>query len=83
VLGDVDPISLQVLAECHPRGSVTPAVALLLDTGTWAGSPASGPDSRCHNAARALRAAGWRVRVVAHGTGIAEAWRDTLAAAPA
>ncbi|HEU5006540.1 MAG TPA: DUF58 domain-containing protein [Jatrophihabitantaceae bacterium] len=83
VLGDVDPISLQVLAECHPRGSVTPAVALLIDTGTWAGSPASGPDSRCQNAARALRAAGWRVRVIAHGTGIAEAWRDTLAAAPA
>ncbi|HZY77719.1 MAG TPA: DUF58 domain-containing protein [Jatrophihabitantaceae bacterium] len=83
VLGDVDPISLQVLAECHPRGSVTPAVALLLDTGTWAGNPASGPDSSCHNAARVLRAAGWRVRIVRHGTGIAEAWRDTLAAAPA
>lgn len=83
VLGDVDPISLQVLAECHPRGSVTPAVALLLDTATWAGNPVSGPDSRCHNAARALRAAGWRVRVVPHGTSIAEAWRDTLAGVPA
>lgn len=81
VLGEVDPTTLQVLIECHPRGSVTQAVALLLDTGTWAGAPPDGPDGQCQNAARALRAAGWQVRVVPHGTGIAQAWRDTLAGA--
>ena len=83
VLGDVDPITLQVLTECHPRGSVTPAVALLLDTRTWRGDAPEAPDGHCQNAARALRAAGWRVRVVPCGTRIADAWRDTLAAVPA
>jgi hypothetical protein len=83
VLGDVDPISLQVLTECHPRGAVTPAVALVLDTATWAGEPPSGPDTPCQNAARVLRAAGWRVRVVPRGTRIADAWRELLQAVAA
>ena len=82
VLGELDPISLQVLTECHPRGSVTPAVALLLDTATWAGRPAAGEGSTCDTAARTLRAAGWRVSVVRHGTDVAEVWRDTLTAQP-
>lgn len=78
VLGEVDPASLRVLADCHPRGSATPAVAFLLDTETWRGQPPSGPEAQCHAAARVLRAAGWRVSVVCHGSTVARVWQDTL-----
>jgi uncharacterized protein (DUF58 family) len=80
VLGELDPISLRLLADCHPRGSVTPAVAVLLDTATWSGRTPGGEPTACQTAARVLHASGWRVAVVRHGTGIAEAWRDTLRA---
>jgi uncharacterized protein (DUF58 family) len=80
VLGEVDPISLRVLTECRPGGTTTPAIALLLDTDTWAGHPPAGPDSNCRTAAAVLRAAGWRVRVVAHGERIADVWRDAVVA---
>jgi uncharacterized protein (DUF58 family) len=78
ILGEVDPASLRVLADCHPRGSAIPAVAFLLDTETWRGKQAAGPGGQCHAAARVLRSAGWRVSIVRHGTTVAEAWRDAL-----
>jgi uncharacterized protein (DUF58 family) len=37
VLGQLDAASLRALADAHPRGSSVPALALLLDTSTWAG----------------------------------------------
>ncbi|MEO8888642.1 MAG: DUF58 domain-containing protein [Jatrophihabitantaceae bacterium] len=78
ILGEVDPASLRVLADCHPRGSAIPAVAFLLDTETWRGKAPSGPDAQCHAAARVLRSAGWRVSIVRHGASVADAWRDAL-----
>ncbi|MGH8960304.1 MAG: DUF58 domain-containing protein [Jatrophihabitantaceae bacterium] len=78
ILGEVDPASLRVLADCHPRGSAVPALAFLLDTGTWRGKQPSGPDGQCYLAARVLRSAGWRVCIVRHGTSAADAWRDAL-----
>jgi uncharacterized protein (DUF58 family) len=78
ILGEVDPASLRVLADCHPRGSAIPAVAFLLDTETWRGKPPSGPDAQCGAAARVLRSAGWRVSIVCCGTNAADAWRDAL-----
>lgn len=78
VLGELDPASLRVLTEAHPRGSAVPAVALLLDTATWAGNPPCGPDGAPQTAARVLRAAGWRVAVVHHGDTTAAAWQTAL-----
>jgi hypothetical protein len=78
VLATLDPASLRVLAEAHPRGSLVPAVALLLDTPTWAGAAPAGPDSACHLAARTLRAAGWRVAVVRREDSTAHAWHSAL-----
>jgi uncharacterized protein (DUF58 family) len=37
VLGRLDAASLRALADAHPRGSAVPALAMLLDTATWAG----------------------------------------------
>jgi uncharacterized protein (DUF58 family) len=76
VLGNLDRASLDVLAGAHPRGSPVPAVALLLDTATWAGARPAGPDSPCHRAARTLRAAGWHVAVVRRGDTAARAWQS-------
>ena len=39
VLGDLDPRSLHLLAGVHPRGTSSTALALLLDTPTWARGP--------------------------------------------
>jgi uncharacterized protein (DUF58 family) len=78
ILGDVDPASLRVLADCHARGSAIPAVALLLDTGTWVGRPPAGPDSEVRAAARVLEAAGWRVAVVGRDTALPDAWRELV-----
>ena len=82
VLGDLDPASLRMLADVHPRGSTTTALALLLDTATWAygpGSPPSSATAPCYTAARTLRGAGWQVGVVCCGDSVADAWRNLLA----
>jgi uncharacterized protein (DUF58 family) len=78
LLGEVDPASLRVLADCHQRGSAVPAVAFVLDTGTWAGRPPAGPGSDHQVAVRVLRSAGWRVAVVRHGAAVADVWREAL-----
>jgi uncharacterized protein (DUF58 family) len=78
ILGEVDPASLRVLADCHPRGSAIPAVAFVLDTETWHGREPAGPGAQCHVAARVLRSAGWRVGIVRWGTSVSDAWREAL-----
>jgi uncharacterized protein (DUF58 family) len=82
VLGELDTVSLRMLAGVHPRGTASSAMALLLDTATWA----DGPDpqnpvasTRVQNAARVLRAAGWHAHVVRCGDGIATAVQALLA----
>lgn len=69
VLGRIDDTSVHALAEAHPRGSATPAFAVLLDVESWRGGPA--PDESAPNGpiwtaesrrvAETLRAAGWWV----------------------
>jgi uncharacterized protein (DUF58 family) len=76
VLGRLDPVSLRVLAEAHPRGLSVPAFALLLDIGSWSGSV----DDHCAATARVLSAAGWRVAVVHCGDRTADVWRLLLRA---
>ena len=63
VLGELDPRSLHLLAGVHPRGTSSTALALLLDTPTWAvgpGTQQAAASSQVQNAARVLRAAGWQ-----------------------
>ncbi len=82
VVGDLDAQSLRMLASVHPRGSSTTALALILDTATWAygpGAPASPISAPCHSAARALRGAGWQVGIVRCGDSVAHAWGALLA----
>jgi uncharacterized protein (DUF58 family) len=74
VLGDLDPRSLRLLAGVHPRGTSSTALALLLDTMSWAKGPSmrhSPIDPHVQNAARVLRAAGWQTLVVRCGEGVA------------
>ena len=82
VLGLLDPTSLRVLAEAHPRGAAIPAFAMLLDTATWLvaadTAPASGVSAPCATAARVLRAAGWSVVIVSRGDATALAWQHLL-----
>jgi uncharacterized protein (DUF58 family) len=79
VLGQLDPTSLRILADAHPRGSAVPAFALLLDTATWRGGPADAPTGQaCEAAGRVLRAAGWRVVAVKRGDTTAAAWQTLL-----
>lgn len=75
VLGELDPVSLRLLADVHPRGGSGAALALLLDTHTWVGGRAesrdASEDSPAGAAARVLRAAGWQTLVVRRGDGVA------------
>lgn len=85
VLGLLDPTSLRILAEAHPRGAAIPAFALLLDTQTWLvppydGSSADGVSPACDAAARVLRAAGWSVVIVRCGDTAPAAWQSLLQA---
>jgi uncharacterized protein (DUF58 family) len=79
VLGRLDPASLRILADAHPRGSAVPAFALLLDTATWRDGridPQSATEAEA--SARALRGAGWRVVVVHQSDRTATAWQTLL-----
>lgn len=81
VVGDLDPASLRMLSGVHLRGSATTALALVLDTATWAygpGSQASPASAPCYAAARVLRGAGWQVGIVRCGDSVANAWRTLL-----
>jgi len=83
VLGRIQPSSLAMLADAHPRGRSTPAFALLLDVDTWAEPTGEFdvplPSADCEATALVLRNAGWRVSVVRRGTSTAAAWQMLLA----
>lgn len=80
VIARLDPATLRTLADAHPRGRSSPAVALLLDVDTWRGADPDGLRRTDVSAGAAvLRNAGWRVTVVPHGPSTAEAWQVLLA----
>jgi hypothetical protein len=78
VLGTLDPEAVKILTQARRRGSAAPALALLLDTPTWAGVASAGRDGPCQTAARTLRAAGWRAIVVRQGDTVAQSWSGLL-----
>jgi uncharacterized protein (DUF58 family) len=78
VLGRLDPASLRMLADAHPRGRSSPAFALLLDVETWR-DPEAGPGKHTESAAMVLRNAGWRVTTVNCGETTPQTWEKLLA----
>jgi uncharacterized protein (DUF58 family) len=78
VLGRLDPASLRLLADVHPRGRSSPAFALLLDVETWRNAEVP-PNREVQSAATVLRNAGWRVTTVSCGGSMPEAWQLLLA----
>jgi uncharacterized protein (DUF58 family) len=79
VLGRLDPASLRMLADSHPRGRSSPAFALLLDVDTWQDPDGDAEHPEVEAAAGVLRNAGWRVSVVRRGETTAQAWEILLA----
>jgi len=85
ILGEVDPVTLDVLGQVHPRGTSRTAIALLLDTASWSAGPVEwgpegppAPSPRCAAAANVLRSAGWKVAVVRCGDTVAQAWGTVM-----
>jgi uncharacterized protein (DUF58 family) len=78
VLGRLDPASLRILADAHPRGRSSPAFAILLDVTTWRSLDGEG-GPEIDNAAEVLRSAGWRVTKVRCGDPTALAWQVLMA----
>jgi uncharacterized protein (DUF58 family) len=75
VLGSVDPEEARLLARL--RHGATAAVAVLLDTATWAPAAARGRDSAFayDGSVALLRASGWRVVRASAGDALADLWQ--------
>jgi uncharacterized protein (DUF58 family) len=83
VLGNLDPRTLRQLAGVHPRGTSSTALALLLDTASWARGPDAPPaaaGSPVQQAASVLRAAGWQTLVVRCGESVGTSLQTLLTA---
>lgn len=82
VLGRLDPPTLRLMADSHPRGRSSPPLAMLLDVDSWAApSAGAGPEAAVRDvdtAAAVLRNSGWRVVVVRHGMAMPQVWRLLL-----
>ena len=75
VLGGLTPQDAQELARMRPAAA--PAVGVLLDPTSWAGSGGRGREQARHNddaTAGLLRAAGWRVLRARAGDDLADLW---------
>jgi uncharacterized protein (DUF58 family) len=77
VFGKLDPNSLRMLADAHPRGRATPAFAILLDVDTWR-DPEAAANPLLDASAAVLRNAGWRVATARQGDSTALAWELLL-----
>jgi uncharacterized protein (DUF58 family) len=72
VLGRLDAASLRMMTQIHPRGSVAPAFAVLLDVASWQDPPSTDP--ALDNAAATLQAAGWSVTRARRGDRAPAVW---------
>ena len=77
VLGKLDPNSLRMLADAHPRGRSSPAFAILLDVDTWR-DPDAAANPSVEASAAVMRNAGWRVTTIRQGETTALAWELLL-----
>jgi len=77
VLGKLDPNSLRMLADAHPRGRSSPAFAILLDVDTWR-DPEAPANPSVDASGAVLRNAGWRVTTIRQGETTALAWELLL-----
>jgi uncharacterized protein (DUF58 family) len=83
VVGRLDPVTLRTLADAHPRGRSSPALAVLLDVDTW-NEPDLPVDGRPIAAsAEVLRNAGWRVTIARRDDTVAASWQMLVAGAVA
>jgi uncharacterized protein (DUF58 family) len=78
VLGRLDPASLRMLSDAHPRGHSSPALAFLLDVSSWS-EPEQPTRAELIATAEVLRSSGWRVAIVRCGDPTAQHWRTLLA----
>jgi uncharacterized protein (DUF58 family) len=87
VLGRVDNASVHALADAHPRGSATPAFAVLLDVDSWESDPEPADESapigpiwtaESRRVAETLRAAGWWVVPARSSDPIPAVWTRLL-----
>ena len=85
VLGRIDDSSAHALAEAHPRGSATPAFAILLDVDSWHAGPEPSDDlaapiwtNESRRVAETLRAAGWWVVPARADEAIPAVWARLL-----
>jgi uncharacterized protein (DUF58 family) len=85
VLGGLDDANVHALADAHPRGSATPAFAILLDVGSWATPAEPGSDAvgsiwteGGRRVAETLRAAGWWVVPARSSDSIPAVWTRLL-----
>jgi uncharacterized protein (DUF58 family) len=85
VLGRIDYSSAHALAEAHPRGSATPAFAILLDVDSWRATSQPNDDpagpiwtDESRRVAETLRAAGWWVVPARADDAIAAVWTRLL-----
>jgi hypothetical protein len=69
VLGNLDPDDAEQLARLRHGGGT--CVAVLVDTPTWTGAPATSAHAA---AATLLTRSGWRVLSIAHGTTLSSVW---------
>lgn len=72
VLGSLDPEETRLFTRLRQGSTV--AVAVLLDTATWATSPGRAARHDFEGTAALLRASGWRVVRVRAGDSVAEVW---------
>lgn len=73
VLGDLDGHQAETVAALR-HGNAS-ALALVLDTSSWASRSSAPDDGRTTRSAALLSAAGWRVSVCGPQTDLAEAWQ--------
>jgi uncharacterized protein (DUF58 family) len=84
VLGRLDDASLHALADAHPRGSATPAFAVLLDVDSWREGPPADEDAapiwtqQSRRVAETLRAAGWWVVPARSTDSVSAVWTRLL-----
>jgi uncharacterized protein (DUF58 family) len=76
IVGRLDAVSLRTLTRVHPRGAITPALAIVLDTASWREPGSSDPSWA--NSAATLQSSGWTVARARSGDHIGATWAGLI-----